>query len=435
MNHAQRRAAVAEIVQDGVLILVAAPEHIRSHDSHHSYRPSSDMVWLTGFEEPAAVAVFAPSHPKTPFVLFTRPRNKESEIWDGRRWGPEGAVRHFGADAAYNIDELDARLPDLVAGRSRVFYALGTDARFDQRVVALLEALRPNRRQPNRAPGAIVDPRPALHRLRMIKDADEIATMRRAAIISAEAHVAAMRATRPGRWEYEIQAELEYHFLKNGARSPAYGSIVAGGSNACVLHYHENDAQLRDGELLLVDAACEYQWYASDITRTWPVGARFTPAQRDVYAAVLDVNKRIIDLTRVGQSKESLQRATIAMLTEHLITMGLLRGSVDENVASESYRRFYMHGIGHYLGLDVHDVGDYFAADGGPEPLRPGMLLTVEPGLYIGLDEADVPAEFRGIGVRIEDDILITSGDPENLTPGVPKEIEAIEALRAESLG
>lgn len=269
----------------------------------------------------------------------------------------------------------------------------------------------------------------------MIKDADEIATMRRAAIISAEAHVAAMRATRPGRWEYEIQAELEYHFLKNGARSPAYGSIVAGGSNACVLHYHENDAQLRDGELLLVDAACEYQWYASDITRTWPVGARFTPAQRDVYAAVLDVNKRIIDLTRVGQSKESLQRATIAMLTEHLITMGLLRGSVDENVASESYRRFYMHGIGHYLGLDVHDVGDYFAADGGPEPLRPGMLLTVEPGLYIGLDEADVPAEFRGIGVRIEDDILITSGDPENLTPGVPKEIEAIEALRAESLG
>ncbi len=436
MNHfAQRRARVAELLGNGVLILVAPPEAVRSHDTHYPYRSSSDLLWLTGFDEPGCVAVLAPGHADHPFSLFVRPRNRQLEIWDGLRAGPEGAIARYGADAAWPIEELDAILPGLLAGRERVFYTLGADADFDRRMLAFLEGLRPNRRQPNRSPAAIVDPRPMLHAMRRLKDPAELDVMRRSAVIAADAHLRAMRATRPGLHEYAIQAELEHEFVRRGASGPAYTSIVAGGANACILHYTTNRDVLRDGELLLVDAGCELEHYAADITRTWPVGARFSPEQRDVYAAVLDVNERIIELCRPGASKESLQKAAISLLTEHLIAMGLLRGTVEENVESDAYRRFYMHGIGHYLGMDVHDVGDYLLADGSVVAFEPGVVVTVEPGIYIAPDDETVPEAFRGIGVRVEDDVLITEGECEVLTTGVPKSIAAIEGVRAEALG
>jgi Xaa-Pro aminopeptidase len=435
MSFAERRRRIAETVNDGVLVLVASPEVTRSHDTHYTYRPGSDLLWLTGYDEPGCVAVFSPQHPETPFVLFVRPRNKDSEIWDGHRYGPEGAVSRFGADAAYPLDELEARLPGLLATRSQVYYSLGLDTAFDARLLRMIEGLRPSRRQPGRAPAAIVDPRPLLHQLRMVKDEAELATMRRAASISAAAHLAAMRATRPGMYEYEMQALIEYEFMRAGARAPAYGSIVAGGANACVLHYTTNRDPLRDGELLLVDAGAEFDWYAGDITRTWPIGREFTGPQRDLYAAVLDVNERIVARVVPGESKDSLQQASIRMLTEHLVQLGLLSGSVDENIEKEHFRRFYMHGVGHYLGMDVHDVGEYMLADGSQVLLRPGMVMTVEPGLYVQPDDESVPAAFRGIGVRIEDDVVVTSHAPENLTTGVPKSIAAVEALRRESLG
>lgn len=434
MNYAERRQRLFAELQDAVLVLPTSSEVIRSNDSHYDYRPASDMLWLTGFAEPDSVVVIAPGHAH-PFTLFVRPRNRDMEIWNGRRAGPEGAVSQFGADAAWPIDEFDQRIGDYLQGRERLFYALGVDPAMDARMLRAVQSLRASKRKPDRAPGAIVDPRRLLHRLRMYKSTEELELMATAAEISAQGHLAAMKATRPGMFEYEIQGVIEGHFLRAGARAPAYGSIVAGGRNACILHYVDNNDQLRDGDLLLVDAGAEYRWYAGDITRTWPVGERFSGPQRDVYQAVLDAQLASIQECVPGISNDELQRRTIRRLTASMVDLGLLQGEVDGLIEKEAYKRFYMHGVGHYLGLDVHDVGQYWQSEGLGLGLAPGMVITIEPGIYIPEDDDEVPEAFRGIGVRIEDDVVITNGAPRILTSSVPKEIADIEAIRAESLG
>lgn len=413
----------------GVLILVSPPEVIRNNDAHYDFRPSSDILYLTGFSEPETVVILAPGH-EHPFTLFVRPRNPEREIWEGRRFGPEGALSEFGADAAYEIDMLGEHLDEYIASGEDLYYQLGADRAFDERVLASMNRLANARRKPNRAPLAIRDPRRILHRMRMVKSAPELALMARAGELSAQAHLAAMRATRPGMNEFELRAIIEGHFMKGGSRAPAYGSIVAGGANACCLHYHENCAPLLDGDLVLVDAGAELDWYAADITRTWPVGRTFTPAQRAVYQAVLDAEKRAIADCVVGVSNAELQKRTIRRLTEAMVGLEIMKGSVDELIETKAYLKYYMHGVGHYLGLDVHDVGVYFEQEEVGLPMEAGTVLTIEPGIYIPVDDEDVAPEFRGIGVRIEDDVVITHDGPVNLTAGVPKEIDEIEEIR-----
>ncbi len=432
MDYARRREQLMNRLGDGVLVLVAAPERQRSNDTAYRYRPSSDLLYLCGFDEPDAILVLAPKHPEHRVVLFVRPRNPEKEIWDGYRHGPEGAVERFGADAAFPIDELDERLPEYLSGRERLFYPLGEDPAFDSRLLGLVSSLRATRKKPDRAPHIIQDPRPILHRMRMEKDADEIALMSRAADISARAHVEAMRATRPGAWEYQVEAIIDGVFRSNGAYAPAYTNIVASGPGACILHYVENDRRMQDGELLLVDAGCELDWYAADITRTWPVGGRFSGPQRAVYQLVLDAQVAAIAEVRTGTSNHEIQDHTVRHLTTGMVDLGLLSGDVDALIEDESYKRFYMHGIGHYLGMDVHDVGVYLVEEDVGEPLVPGTVVTIEPGIYIAPDDETVPEEFRGIGVRIEDDVVVTDGEPLILTDGVPKAIDEVEALCGE---
>ncbi len=429
MTYRERRENMMRQMGDGVLILVSPPEVIRNNDAHYDFRPSSDILYLTGFAEPETVVILAPKH-EHPFTLFVRARNPEREIWEGRRFGPEGARSEFGADAAYEIEELDDHLDAYLVSGADLYYQLGVDRAFDERVLASMNRLASARRKPNRAPQSIRDPRRILHRMRMVKSAAELELMARAGALTAEAHLAAMRATRPGMNEYELRAIIEGHFLRGGARAPAYGSIVAGGANACCLHYHENRAPLRDGELVLVDAGAELDWYAADITRTWPVGRTFTPAQRAVYQAVLDAEKQSIADCVVGVSNAELQQRTIRRLTEAMVGLEIMKGSVDELIETKAYLKYYMHGVGHYLGLDVHDVGVYFEQEEVGVPMEAGTVLTIEPGIYIPVDDEDVAPEFRGIGVRIEDDVVITHDGPVNLTAGVPKEIDEIEEIR-----
>jgi Xaa-Pro aminopeptidase len=433
MQTVTRRQQVAELLGDGVLILSTAPEVTRNHDAHYDFRPDSDFLWLTGFEEPEAIAVLAPGH-ATPYVLFVRPRDPEREVWDGRRAGPEGAIRDFGADHAFPIDEFPARIADFLQNRSAMWWGLGRFPDRDAQLLAAMNGLRETRRQPERAPAALRDPRRLLHPLRMIKSDDELATMREAARITAEAHHLAMRTARPGMKESAVRGILEGHFLQRGCRAPAYGSIIAGGANACILHYVDNRDTLREGDLVLIDAGGELDWYAADITRTWPVGRRFSPAQRDVYQAVLQAQRDACAAARPGISQQTLQQQATRTLTQALVDFGVLHGDIDGLIEQQAHRRYYMHGLGHYLGLDVHDVGTYLTATGEGIPLTPGMVITVEPGLYIPADDEAAPEAFRGIGVRIEDDLVITPGEAENLTAQVPTCPDDIEALRTQAL-
>lgn len=435
MDFAKRRATLMEKITDGVLVLAAPPERRRSNDTFYPYRPGSDLWYLSGFEEPEAVLVLAPNHPEHQFVMFVRPRDREREIWDGFRFGPEGAVANFGADAAYPIAELEDRLPDLLRDQEKLYFSLGSSPRTEKALKSATRALSASRKKPDRAPHIIQNPRPIIHEMRRVKDGAEIERMGEAARISAAAHVAAMRATRPGVTEFEIQAKIEHVFRQHGASGPAYTSIVAAGANACCLHYVENKDTLVDGELLLVDAGAEYQMYAGDITRTWPVGAAFSGPQRDIYQAVLDVELAAIEDARPGISNHEMQKRAIRRLTQAMVDLGLLCGDIDGLIEQETYKRFYMHGIGHYLGIDVHDVGTYFVDDDEGLAFEPGVVSTIEPGLYIPADDHDVPEHFRGIGVRIEDDVVITNGAPRILTADVPKAIDEIEALRRDAMG
>ena len=422
----RRRDLMGRMGGDGIVLLPAAPERARNRDVHYPFRQESDFYYLTGFPEPDAVAVLAPGH-ETPFVLFCRKRDPLMETWNGRRAGPEGAVERFGADAAYPLDEIDERLPELLADRRRVYFAIGDDPVFDGRVMGWVNRVRAKVRTGVRAPREFITLDEVLHETRLHKSATEPAVMREAARISAEAHVRAMQVCLPGMNEAEIEAELFYVFLRNGANW-AYPPIVGGGANSCILHYVENNAPLNDGELLLIDAGAELDGYAADITRTFPINGRFSGEQREVYDLVLTAQRAAIGMARPGRRWNDPHDAAVRVLTEGLVDLGLLSGEPDELIEKEGYKRFYMHRTGHWLGMDVHDVGDY-KVDGEWRTLEPGMVLTVEPGLYIAAGSEGVEERWWNTGVRIEDDVLITDEGCEVLSGAVPKDIETIEQL------
>lgn len=413
---------------NSVAILPAAREVTRSNDTEYRFRQDSDFYYLTGFSEPDAVAVVAPSREER-YTLFVRPRDKEKEIWTGRRAGVEGAKEVHGADAAYPVEEFQEKLTELLDGARNLYYRLGNgNPELDQTIIRQIARMRALGRRGIQPPQAVVDPGALLHEMRLFKTDGEIALMQRAADIAAEAHREAMKAARPGVKEYEIEALIEYVFRKNGANAPAYNSIVGGGANATILHYINNDAELKDGDMLLIDAGAEYEGFASDITRAFPVNGRFTEAQRDIYELVLDCQERCIRVVAPGVTLEEMHQRSVEILTEGMVRLGLLRGDVKKLIEEEEYKKFYMHRLGHYLGMDVHDVGLY-QRDGQPRPVEAGIVMTVEPGLYIAEDAEDIPDQYRGIGVRIEDDVLVTPEGCRVLTAAAPKQVEEIESL------
>ena len=424
---ARRRRLMEAIGAGGVAIVPAASEVVRNRDAHYRFRQDSDFWYLTGFLEPDAVLVLAPGRKEGETVLFTRPRDPAREIWDGRRAGPEGAIRDYGADQAFVVAELPSMLPKLLGGRNAVHYTLGEHAHWDEKLTACVREIRELSRRGPDAPVEFVSLDASLHEQRLIKTDAELALIRRACEVSAAAHCRAMQLTRPGVWEWQVAAEIHHEFERN-RMEPGYGSIVGGGDNGCILHYVENDAQLKDGDLLLIDAGGEYRGYTADITRSFPVNGRYSSAQREVYEVVLSAQLAAIDELRVGNPSSRPHEVATRKLTEGLVALGLLKGDPDELIAADKHRQFYMHGTGHWLGMDVHDVGRY-KLDGAPRPFAAGMLMTVEPGLYIAPGTPDVDPRFHGIGIRIEDDVLITEHGPEVLTGGVPKAIPEIEIL------
>ncbi len=430
----QRRARLLKNMQHGIAIIPTAPEVARNADTHYSYRHDSSFYYLTGFSEPEAVLVLIAgqsdaSPSKT--ILFCRGKNLEREIWDGHRYGPDAAREQFGFDETYPIAQLDEKLTELLGNQPALFYPLGQDAAWDQRIVKLRSAVHENIRSGIRAPDHIRDVRTLLNEMRLFKDIHELDIMRRAAAISTAAHRRAMQFTRPDQFEYQVEAELLHEFCSRGARHPAYTSIVAGGANACVLHYVGNDAKLKDGDLLLIDAGCELGGYASDITRTFPINGKFSAAQKDVYQIVLAAQAAAIGVAKPGNAWDSPHNAALRVLAQGFIDLGLCSDTVDAVLESESYKKFYMHRTGHWLGMDVHDVGDYKVGDDW-RPLQPGMVLTVEPGCYIRPAD-DVPLALWNTGIRIEDDVVITATGNEVLTEAAPKSVADIEALMRRS--
>ncbi|MDH4172524.1 MAG: aminopeptidase P N-terminal domain-containing protein [Betaproteobacteria bacterium] len=424
--HAERRRRLAAAIGEGVAVVPTAPERTRNRDSHYPYRYDSYFYYLTGFQEPEAALVLV-GGPEPRALLYCREKNPEREIWDGFRHGPGGARERFGFDEAHPIAVLDEAMPALLADRAALWYPVGADAEWDARALRWLNAVRANARAGVAAPQALHNVCAPLDEMRLVKDAHELALMRRAAAISAAAHRRAMLAARPGRREYEVEAELLHEFRTSGAQFPAYSPIVAGGANACILHYVQNDAQLHEGALLLIDAGCELAGYAADITRTFPVSGRFSSAQREVYEIVLAAQRAAMDKVRAGNAWNEPHDAAVRVLAQGMLDLKLLAGGLDEALEKETYKRFFMHRTGHWLGLDVHDAGDYKRA-GAWRALAAGMTLTVEPGLYIRAAD-DVPERLRDIGVRIEDDVLVTAGACEVLTAAVPKAVAEIEAL------
>jgi len=430
--HTRRRARLAEAMRaegGGVAILPNARTHVRNGDTEYAYRFDSHFQYISGFREPDSIVVVVAGADEGERldILFCRDKNPEMETWEGFRHGPEAAREQFGYHAAHSIERFDEILPDLLSDQRTVFMALGADKDFDARILRGIEEVRGRARKGVSAPVSLHDVRPALDGMRLVKDEHEIALMQRAADISAAAHARAMRATRPGLFEYQIEAELLHAFLHAGSGSPAYPSIVAGGANACTLHYMENRSRLAAGDLLLIDAGCEFEGYASDITRTFPVDGRFSGPQRAAYEVVLAAQLAAIEAMRPGQPFTAAHDAAVRVLTAGMVDLGLLVGEVDGLIESGAFRRFYMHSTGHWLGLDVHDVGAYRIA-GASRPLQAGNVATVEPGLYIRPAE-DVPEAFWNIGIRIEDDVLITEDGNRVLSAAAPKTVAEIEAL------
>ena len=423
---ASRRTCLISQMGRGIAVIPTAPEAVRNSDSHYPFRFGSHFYYLTGFDEPEAVlVVVAGAEPQS--ILFCREKNMEREIWDGYRHGPDAAKTTFGFDAAFPIAQLDEKLVELMSNQPVLFHPVGHDAAWDARLLGLRSRVQEKIRSGISAPNEIHDVRVLLDEMRLFKDSDEIATMRRAANISSAAHVRAMRATKPGMMEYEIEAELLHEFRKSGSQAPAYTSIVAGGANACVLHYVGNNAQLKDGDLLLIDAACEMDGYAADITRTFPVNGKFSAVQKDVYEMVLSAQSAAIAASRPGNHWNDPHDAALRVVAQGLIDFKLCSGTLDAVLESESYKRFYMHRTGHWLGMDVHDVGAY-KLDGKWRALQPGMVFTVEPGCYIRPAD-DIPQAFWNIGIRIEDNVVITEQGCEVLTEAAPKTVAAIEEL------
>ncbi|KNC14739.1 Xaa-Pro aminopeptidase [Pseudomonas coleopterorum] len=426
----RRKALMAQMVPNSIAILPAAAVAVRNRDVEHVYRQDSDFQYLSGFPEPEAVIALIPGREHGEYVLFCRERNPERELWDGLRAGQEGAVRDFGADDAFPISDIDDILPGLIEGRDRVYSSIGSHPEFDRHLMDWINSIRSKARLGAQPPNEFEALDHLLHDMRLYKSAAEIKVMRRAADISARAHVRAMQACRAGLHEYSLEAELDYEFRKGGAKMPAYGSIVAAGRNACILHYQQNDAVLRDGDLVLIDAGCEIECYASDITRTFPVSGRFSPEQKAIYELVLEAQQAAFAAIGPDKHWNQAHEATVQVITQGLVRLGLLKGEVDELIARDAHRAFYMHRAGHWLGLDVHDVGEY-KVGGEWRVLEPGMTLTVEPGIYIAPDNLSVAKKWRGIGVRIEDDVVVTKKGCEILTGAVPKSVADIEALMA----
>ncbi len=428
---ARRRKQLMRMAgDDAILVLPSAPERIRSKDSTYPFRQDSDFWYLTGFSEPDAVLVLVPGRKHGEALLFCRERNPEREAWDGPRAGPEGVVSAHGMDDAWPITDLDDILPGLLEGRSRVYYHFGRDKDFDLSLIGWVNQVRARARQGAEPPHEFLELGHLLHELRLFKSRDELRLMQRAADIAARAQVSAMRATRPGAYEYEVEAALQFEYRRSDSVA-AYEPIVGGGANGCVLHYRANNAVLRDGDLLLVDAGAEYANYASDITRTWPVNGRWSKEQRALYDIVLAAQGAAMGQARPGKPWIAGHDAAVEVLTEGLLSLGLLKGTLKANLASGDYRRFYMHKTGHWLGLDVHDVGEYKLA-GDFRELETGMVFTIEPGLYITPGAKGVPAKYQGIGIRIEDDVVITKDGCQVLTDGVPRGADAIEAVLAQ---
>jgi len=424
--YSQRRARLLEKMQRGIAVIPTADEVARNGDTHYAYRHDSSFYYLSGFAEPEAVLVLiAGDEPQT--ILFCREKNLEREIWDGYRTGPDAAKEQYGFDAAYPIAQLDEKLTELMGNQPVLFCPLGNDAAWDQRLLKLRGVVQAKVRSGIRAPDEIRDVRALLHEMRLFKDEHELAVMRRAAVISAQAHRRAMQSTRSGLFEYQVEAELLHEFCRHGAHHAAYPSIVAGGAHACVLHYVGNNAALKDGDLLLIDAGCEVEGYAADITRTFPVNGRFSAAQKDVYEIVLAAQAAAIAAAQPNNTWDEPHNAALRVLAQGFIDLKLCQGSVDGVLESESYKRFYMHRTGHWLGMDVHDTGDY-KVDDHWRKLQPGMVFTVEPGCYIRPAD-DVPQALWNIGIRIEDDVAITVQGNEVLTAAAPKTVAEIEAL------
>jgi Xaa-Pro aminopeptidase len=423
LSHRQR--LLDRLEDDEAVLLFGVSHAIRNGDAEYRYRPHSDLYWLTGWKDPE-VAVFV-KHGEAPFTIFVQPKNKAMEIWTGVRPGPQGAVDDFGLDVAHEFGDLPDILPELLKGIRKLHYGFAEDSDNDAILMgSVRKAARTAGRKGMPTPDTFYSPTRMLHELRLIKGPDEVATLQEAARITEIAHREAMRTTVPGKTEYEIESQLQYIFRREGGDGPGYTPIVAGGANACILHYINNDQPLKDGDLLLIDAGCEFAFYTADVTRTFPVNGKFSEPQRRVYNWVLKAQEAAIECIRPGTPYEEIGKAALRVLVEGMLDMDLLEGTVEENMESQSYKRFYMHGIGHWLGLDVHDVGDY-GRNGGSRPLEPGMVLTVEPGIYIADDDETVPPEYRGIGVRIEDNLMVTAGAPLNLTAGIPKTIEEVE--------
>ncbi|MGB8379086.1 MAG: aminopeptidase P N-terminal domain-containing protein, partial [Rhodanobacteraceae bacterium] len=423
-EYARRRKQLMRMAgRDAIVIVPSAPERLRNNDAHYPYRQDSDFHYLTGFPEADAVLALVPGRAQGEVILFCRERDPDRERWDGPRAGQQGAVADYGMDDAFPIDDVDDILPGLIEGRSRVYYHFGRDPDFDTKLIGWVNRVRGQVRQGARAPHEFVALSHLLHDLRLYKSRSELRVMRKAATIAAEAHMRAMRTARPGMNEHAVEAELLHTFRRHGA-VPSYEPIVGGGANACVLHYRANNAELGDGDLLLIDAGAELDCYASDITRTFPVNGHFSPAQRALYDIVLAAQTAAIAEVRPGRPFDAYHDAAVRVITRGLVKLGLLKGSVAKNLREHGYRRFYMHKTGHWLGLDVHDVGDY-RVDGEFRVLEPGMVLTVEPGIYVAPNDRSVPARYRGIGIRIEDDVVVTAGDPEVISAAAPRTADA----------
>ncbi len=429
--HAQefsrRRRHLMELIGSGsIAVLPAAPERTRSRDTHYAYRPDSDFYYLTGFEEPDAVAVLVPGRPHGEFIVFCRERDPDKELWDGAREGPEGLVARFGADDAFPIGDIEEILPGLLEHSERVFYSMGVFGEFDQRLLGWMQALHA-RRQSGHAPDELVDLDHLLHEMRLFKSRREISAMKRSARIAVAAHRRALRACEPGKHEYELEAEFRYEFARNGAQC-SYEPIVASGVNACVLHYNANDSVMNDGDLVLIDAGCEHELYASDVTRTYPVNGQFSAPQRELYDVVHSANQAATEKANPGNHWNDPHDAAVKEITRGLRDLGILKGRLPTLIRSNAYRPYFMHKTGHWIGMDVHDVGDYKVAEQW-RLLEPGMVTTIEPGIYIAPNARGVAKRWRGIGIRLEDDVHISRDGPQVLTADLPLDADEIAAL------
>jgi Xaa-Pro aminopeptidase len=427
---AQLKKFIEQMDENSVAIIPAAHEQTRSYDTEFKFRQDNDFWYLTGFPEPDAIAVVTKGA-TSPYTLYVRPRNLEMETWFGRRQGVEGAVKNYAADRAFSIEKFAADLGKILDGADKLYYRFAVDKALDEQILGYFTEQRVRRLKTAYPPHTIIDPTPIIGEMRLHKTAKEVEYMQTAATIAAEAHILAMKKVKPGMNESQVEALLEAYMKDKGASGVAYNSIIGGGDNATILHYVENNMPLKDGDLILIDAGAEYNGYASDITRTFPVNGKYTKAQREIYDVVLDVQIKCIEYTKVGNTVKGRQEFSIELLTEGMKKLGLLKGRTKDLIKKKSYMKYYMHGVGHYLGLDVHDAGRYFHDQKAKQSRKfaPGMVLTVEPGLYIPPDDKSAPAKYRGIGVRIEDDVLVTKDGNVNLTSKVPKNIDEIEAL------